>query len=101
MIMPFRLTNAPATFQELINDTLREYLGKFVVAYLDDILIFSDTYEQHIDHVRKVMKALQAKDLPLKLSKCEFHKKEVAFLSYIISKEGLKPNPKKVKSMED
>ena len=58
MVMPFGLTNAPATFQELINDTLREYLGKFVVAYLDDILIFSDTYEQHIDHVRKVMKAL-------------------------------------------
>ena len=72
-----------------------------MVAYLDDILIFLDTYEQHVDHVRKVMKALQAKDLPLKLSKCEFHKKEVAFLGYIISKEGLKLDPKKVKLVED
>jgi transposase InsO family protein len=100
-VMPFGLTNAPATFQELINDTLKEFLGDFVVAYLDDILIYSDTLEQHIDHVRKVMKALQARDLPLKLSKCEFHKQRVAFLGYIISKQGLEPDPKKIEAIAE
>ncbi len=101
LVMPFGLTNAPATFQEFINDALKEYLGDFVVAYLDDILVFSDTYEQHVEHVRKVMKALQAKDLPLKLGKCEFHKHEVAFLGYRISNKGLGPDPAKVRAIVD
>ena len=84
-VMPFGLTNAPASFQELINDTLREYLNTFVLAYLDDILIFSTDYKQHVQHVRMVLQKLREKDLPVKLSKCEFHKHSIGFLGYIVS----------------
>ena len=100
-VMPFGLTNAPATFQELINDTLREYLDDFVLAYLDDVLIFSKTYEEHVEHVRKVLEKLRLKHLPVKLKKCEFHKERIAFLGYIVSREGLAPDPGKIKSIQD
>ena len=99
--MPFRLTNAPATFQALINDTLREYLNDFALAYLDDILIFSKTYNEHVQHVRKVLTKLREKDLPVKLSKYEFHKHSVAFLGYIVSNKGLSPDPKKVRLIKE
>ena len=101
LVMPFGLTNAPATFQELINNTLKEYLGDFVVAYLDDILIFSDTYEEHVQHVKKVLKKLQGVDLPVKLSKCEFHKHSVKFLGYLISEHGIQADPDKVKAIKE
>ena len=94
--MPFGLTNAPASFQELINDTLREYLNTFVLAYLNDILIFSTDYKQHVQHIRMILQKLREKDLPVKLSKCEFHKHSIGFLDYIVSDQGLKPDPKKV-----
>lgn len=61
--MPFGLTNAPATFQAFINNVLREYLNQFVVVYLDDILIYFKTKEQHVQHVKKVLQALQDADL--------------------------------------
>ena len=101
LVMPFGLTNAPATFQELINDTLREYLDDFVLAYLDDVLIFSQTYEEHVQHVRKVLEKLREKDLPVKLSKCEFHKQRIRFLGYIVSTDGLAPDPDKIKAVEE
>ena len=101
LVMPFGLTNAPATFQALIEDTLQEYLDDFALAYLDDILIYSDTYEEHVEHVKKVMRKLQEKELPLKLGKCEFHKHEIAFLGYLISDKGLAPDPAKVKAVEE
>ena len=82
--MPFGLTNVPASFQELINDTLREYLNTFVLAYLDDILIFSTDYKQHVQYVRIVLQKLREKDLPVKLSKYEFHKHSIGFLGYIV-----------------
>ena len=94
--MPFRLTNAPASFQELINNTLREYLDDFALAYLDDVLIFSKTREEHVQHVRKVLTKLREKDLPIKLSKCEFHKYSIGFLGYTVSENGLGPDPNKV-----
>ena len=84
-VMPFGLTNALASFQELINDTLREYLDTFVLAYLDDILIFSTDYKQHVQHMRIVLQKLREKDLPVKLTKCEFHKHSIGFLGYIVS----------------
>ena len=100
-VMPFGLTNAPASFQELINDTLREYLDIFVVAYLDDILIFSKTYKEHVGHVKKVLTNLREKDLPIKLSKCEFHKHAIGFLGYRVSDQGIGPDPDKVKSIQE
>jgi hypothetical protein len=101
LVMPFGLTNAPSSFQEYINDALKEYLDDFVIAYLDDILIFSRTYEEHVQHVRKVMDKLKKHKIPLKLSKCEFHKNKIGFLGYIVSSEGLAPDPKKVQAIEE
>src|SRR5690606_32676612 len=90
---------APATFQAFINDVLREYLDQFVVTYIDDILIYSKNHNEHVQHVKLVMKKLLDAQLQAKLSKCEFHKTEVEFLGFIISTEGIKMDPKKVKDV--
>ena len=71
--MPFGLTNAPATFQSFINSALAPFLDNFAMAYLDDILIYSNTLEQHQEHVKKVLKELLTHGLHLKPEKCEFH----------------------------
>ena len=94
--MPFRLTNAPTTLQTLINNILREYLNIFVVAYLDDILIYSKSIREHNVHVRKVLKALKAHNLKARPKKCKFYKTKVEFLGFIITIEGIKIDPKKV-----
>ena len=99
--MPFGLTNAPALFQELINNTLREYLNDFALAYLDNVLIFLKTRDEHTQHVRKVLAKLREKDLPVKLSKCEFYKHSISFLGYTISRQGLGPDPQKVASIKE
>src|SRR5258705_2234990 len=101
LVMPFGLTNAPASFQGLINNALREFLDHFVVAYLDDILIFSQTYEEHVEHVKKVLRKLEEKELYVKLKKCEFHKHEIRFLGYMISDEGIGPDPEKIQAIRD
>ena len=101
LVMPFGLTNAPATCQALVNDTLREYLDLFCVAYLDDILIYSKDKESHTKHVQLVLEALCKKDLKLKPEKCEFYKTEIEFLGYIVTTEGLKMDPAKVKAVWD
>jgi len=98
-VMPFGLTNAPASFQRMINEQLHEYLDVFVVAYLDDILIFSKTETEHIEHVRKVLSKLQKARLLLKPEKCEFHKEEVPFLGYIIGRNGLRMDPAKIEAV--
>lgn len=100
-VMPFGLTNAPASFQNLINDALREYLDDFALAYLDDILIFSKTYDEHVRHVKKVLERLRERDLPVKLDKCEFHKHKIAFLGYIVSTEGIGPDPAKIEAIKN
>ena len=72
--MPFGLTNAPASMQRLMNDALHEYLDIFVIAYLDDVLVYSTSKEEHVEHVRLVLKKLKEYSLLLKLEKCEFYK---------------------------
>ena len=74
LVLPFGLTNAPATFMTLMNDIFREYLDQFIVIYLDDILIYSKTKEDHIQHIRKVLDILRQHQLYAKISKCEFFK---------------------------
>jgi hypothetical protein len=71
--MPFRLTNAPATCQALINNVLREHLDIFVIAYLDNILIYSKNKKEHIEHVRTVLRLLQQHDLLVDPEKCDWH----------------------------
>ncbi|USP73296.1 Reverse Transcriptase [Curvularia clavata] len=101
-VMPFGLTNAPATFQSVINNALHEYLGVFATAYLDDVLVYSKgTLEEHIEHVKKVLRKLKEYKLYLQPGKCEFHTQETEFLGFIISTEGVKMNPKKVQAVRD
>jgi len=99
--MPFVLKNAPATFQHFINDVLSDYLDDFVISYIDDILIYSKSLKEHHIHVKKVLKKLLENNLYVKLEKCEFDVSETAFLGYILSKDGLKVDPNKIKAILD
>ena len=101
LVMPFGLTNAPATFQHLMNGILRPFLDDFVIVYLDDILIFSKTVEEHERHLEKVLQALQDNQLYAKASKCEFFRTEVDFLGHIISADGMKVEPGKIQAIVD
>src|SRR5690606_33341492 len=98
-VMPFGLVNAPATFQNMINSILRELLDEGVIAYLDDILIYSRTMEEHIKLVREVLKRLYKAGLAINPKKSVFHAKEVEFLGYIIGTDGVKMSPKKVETI--
>src|SRR2546430_14820108 len=80
VVMPFGLRNAPGTFQRLMNYILQDYLGQFVCIYLDDIIIYSKTFEQHIDHITQVFNALRQAQLKIKLKKCYFCLPNIAFL---------------------
>jgi len=82
--MPFGLTNAPASFQHLINDTLREFLDVFCTTYLDDILIYSDTLTEHKAHVTNILRKLESAGLYLKPEKYEFHTQKVKYLGLYI-----------------
>ncbi|KAG0158396.1 hypothetical protein PDIDSM_5910 [Penicillium digitatum] len=99
LVMPFGLTGAPASFQRFINDTLREYLDCFCTAYLDDILIYSRTRAEHIEHVRKVLQHLREAGLFAKLSKCEFCVSETKFLGIIIGEDGIRMDPDKIETI--
>jgi len=99
--MPFGLTNAPVTCQIIINNALRTHLDHFAIAYLDNILIYSKTESQHIEHVKKILDYLQERRLQLKPEKCEFHKKEVDFLGFLVGVEGIRMDPSKIKSIKE
>ncbi|KAL0149577.1 hypothetical protein M9458_055104, partial [Cirrhinus mrigala] len=100
-VLPFGLTNAPAVFQALINDVLRDMVNRFVFVYLDDILIFSSSLQVHAQHVRQVLKRLLENQLYVKAEKCVFHAKSVSFLGHIISAEGIKADPAKVRAVAE
>ena len=87
--MPFGVTNAPATFQRLMNQIFREELDAFVLAYLDDILIFFETLEEHIQHIRKALERLRAAKIYAKLHKCKFFKTKVEYLGYDVSPQSV------------
>jgi len=101
LVMPFGLTNAPATFQNLMNDIFREFLDDFAVVYLDDILIFSRSLDEHERHVRLVLERLRDNGLFANPEKCSFHQSEVEYLGYLVSAAGIKMDPKKVSSVVD
>jgi hypothetical protein len=101
MVMPFGLTNALATFCTLMNDIFREWLDDFVVVYIDDILIYSSSLEEHAEHLRKVFQRLRENKLYAKLEKCEFGVTEVDFLGHRITQEGLMMDDHKVKAILD
>jgi len=95
-VMSFGLTNAPAYFMYLMNKVFMEYLDKFVVVFIDDILIYSKTEEEHEEHLRLVLQKLREHQLYAKLSKCDFWLKEVSFLGHVISNGGVAVSPKNV-----
>jgi len=99
--MLFELKNAFATFQRLINNTLREYLDDFAITYLDNILIYSDDLEMHRSHVHKVLRKLCKRVLYVKKSKSKFEAKEIKFLNYIIQSEQIEKNLKKTDTVKN
>ncbi|MCO5572214.1 hypothetical protein L7F22_025966 [Adiantum nelumboides] len=96
LVLPFGLTNAPATFQQMMNDLLRPYLGNFVVVFLDDILIYSRSLPEHVTHIRTILNVLRNEKLYAKASKCEFFKKELLYLGHIITRDGIHVDPEKL-----
>jgi len=101
LVMPFGLANAPATFCTLMNGIFREWLDDFVVIYIDNILIYSGSLEEHAKHLRKVFQVLRENNLYVKLEKCEFGVTKVDFLRHRITQEGLKMDDHKVKAILD
>jgi hypothetical protein len=99
MVMPFGLTNTPAYFMYLINKVFMEYLDKFDVVFIDDILVDSRGEEEHEEHICLALQKLQEHRLYAKLSKCEFWMKQVTFLGHIISKGGISVDPSKVQDV--
>ena len=98
-VMSFGLTNAPAYFMYLMNKVFMEFLDKFVVVFVDDILIFSKTEEEHAEHIRMVLQKLREHKLYAKRSKCEFWLKEVSFLGHVVSNGGIAVDPGKVQDV--
>jgi len=89
LVMPFGLANAPATFQNMINEVLRDLIDQGVVAYMDDILIYSPTEDEHVHIVMSILRLLQENGLAVAPEKCEWHTSKVEFLGYIISADGV------------
>ena len=97
--MPFELSNAPRTFKRLMNEVLRPFIGRFVVVYFDDILVYSRTRMDHLQHLRDVCTALQKEKLYAHPKKCSFFTTEVIFLRFILSDHGVSVDPAKVKAI--
>ncbi|GBG93288.1 hypothetical protein CBR_g63145 [Chara braunii] len=101
VVMPFGLCNAPGTFQHAMNMIFHDYLDKFIVVYLDDILIFSRTVEEHAEHLKTVLGLLRQHQYKVNLDKCEFGRTKILYLGHEISADGLRPEDAKVASIRD
>ncbi|GKC96398.1 putative reverse transcriptase domain-containing protein, partial [Tanacetum coccineum] len=100
-VMPFGLTNAPVVFMDLMNRVCRPYLDKFVIMFIDDILIYSKTNEEHDAHLRLILELLKKEELYVKFSKCDFWLSKVQFLGHMIDREGIYVDPAKIESIKD
>ena len=96
--MPFELSNALTTFSRLMNQVLKPFLGKFVIVYLDDILVYNRTHEEHILHMREVLEKLREKELLVKPDKSVYCQKELVYLGHIIL-EGVRMDPEKIRAI--
>jgi hypothetical protein len=96
LVMPFGVCNAPTTFMRVMNDVFMPFIDDFVIVYLDNILVFSGTWDEHVRHVKQVLDTLQREKLYVKLSKCEFGKTALVYLGHILGGRHLKIDPSKV-----
>ena len=101
VVIPFGLTNSPATFMCLMNGIFNKYLDQFVLIFIDDILIYFKTEEEHQQHLRIVVQSLREHQLYAKLEKCEFFKTEIQYLGHVISKDGTTVDPQKFKEISE
>ena len=99
--MPFGLTNAPAAFMDLMNRVFHDYLNKFVVVFIDDILVYSKTATEHEEHLKAVLQRLREKKLYTKFKKYEFWLKSISFLGHVVSNQGIQVDPSKVPAIQD
>jgi hypothetical protein len=101
LVLPFGLTNAPAYFMDLMNRIFHPYLDKFVVVFIDDILVYSKSKEEHAEHLRMVLSTLMRHKLYAKFKKCDFWMEKVHFLGHVITKEGISVDPAKIAAVVD
>ena len=99
--MPFRISNVPSTFKRLMNHVLMKHIGLFIVMYFDDILMFSRTFDNHVEHFKAVFETLRDVKLYGKLKKCHFCQESVVFLGYTFSSGGVKVDEEKLKAIKD
>ena len=100
LVMPFGLTNAPAVFMDLMNRVCRPYLDKFVIVFIDDILIYSKSKREHEQHLITILQLLRNENLYAKFSKCEFWLRQVQFLGHVVNEEGIHVDPAKVEAVK-
>jgi hypothetical protein len=100
-VMPFGLTNAPAVFMDLMNRLCKPYLDKFVIVFIDDILIYSRSREEHAGHLKKVLELLREEKLYAKFTKCDFWLEEVQFLGHVVNKDGIQVDPSKIEAVKN
>ena len=100
-IVSFGLTNAPAAFMDLMNRVFRPFLDRFVIIFIDDILVYSKSEDEHTKHLRFVLQTLRDYRLYAKFSKCEFWLEQVTFLGHVVSKDGIQVDPKKIEAVAD
>jgi hypothetical protein len=100
-VMPFGLKGAPATFQQFVDDVFREHLGRYATIYIDDLACFSNTREEHLQHLDALFKTMYENDIYVNMKKCYFMQKKVPYLGHYISENGIEMDPKKIEAVKN